>query len=222
MTLVEVMAAMAVFALIGSGLYGGLVQVMNMKRRVEAELDRYHEIRLGMERVVRELSMAYVSIHVNPDPALAKVRTAFVGTEAGGGSRIDFTSFSHRRLYRNAHESDQNELSYFVTSHPEGGRDVLARREQRRVDDDPQQGGQTQILIDDVVEFGLRYLDPMTGEWLSTWDAAPEGTEPNRLPSQVEIKLTVPNIRGNGPDQTFGTRVSIPIQWALNHAVYKS
>ncbi|MBN1653205.1 MAG: prepilin-type N-terminal cleavage/methylation domain-containing protein [Deltaproteobacteria bacterium] len=223
MTLVEVMAAMAVFAVIATSLYSGLVQTMKNKQRTESELDRYHEIHMGLERMARELSMAYVSAHLNTDPSLQVVKTTFKGVEDGSSSRVDFTSFSHRRLYRNAHESDQNELSYFLTGHPEDrGREVLARREQRRVDDDPTEGGESQILIDDVKEFRLRFLDPETGEWLSTWDATywgtTVGTEPNRLPSQVEIKITVPNVRGKGPDQTFGTRAMIAIRYALNHA----
>lgn len=223
MTLVEVMAAMAVFAVIATTLYSGLIQTMNNKKRVEAELDRYHEIHMGLERMARELSMAYVSAHLNPNPSLQVIKTTFKGTEDGSNSRIDFTSFSHRRLYRDAHESDQNELSYFVTNHPEDrSREVLARREQRRVDDDPTEGGEAQILIDDIEEFNLRYLDPETGEWLSTWDATywgtTVGTQPNRLPSQVEIKITVPNVRGKGESQTFGTRAMIPIRYALNHA----
>jgi len=179
---------------------------------------------MGLERMAREFSMAYVSAHINPDPSLQVVKTTFKGTEDGSSSRVDFTSLSHRRLYRNAHESDQNELSYFVTDHPEDrSRQVLARREQRRVDDDPTEGGEAQILIDDIEEFNLRYLDPETGEWLSTWDATywgtTVGTQPNRLPSQVEIKVTVPNVRGDGPSQTFGTRAMIPIRYALNHAL---
>lgn len=223
MTLIEVMVAMAIFAMVCTSLYAGLIQTMKNKQRTEEELDRYHEIHMGLERIAREISMAYVSAHINQNQALQAVKTTFIGSEEGNGSRLDFTSFSHQRLYRNAHESDQNEISYFVTSNPEDPqKDVLARREQRRIDDNPTEGGQAQILIDDVQSFQLRFLDPETSEWLSSWDATywttTMGTQPNRLPSQVEIQVTVPNIRGNGPDQTFGTRAMIPIRYALNHA----
>ena len=87
---------------------------------------------MGIERMARELSMAFVSAQLNKSPALQVVKTAFVGTDPGKGSRIDFTSFSHQRLYRDAHESDQNELSYFVADDPEDAEPhVLARREQQ-------------------------------------------------------------------------------------------
>jgi general secretion pathway protein J len=223
MTLVEVMAALTVFAVVAASLYSGLSNTMKNKQLIESETERYHEIYMGLERIAHELSMAYVSAHMNPDSTLQVVKTTFKGSDEGYSSRVDFTSFSHRRLYRDAHESDQNELSYFLTSDPQNrSQKVLARREQRRVDNDPLTGGETEILISNVLEFHLKFLDPETAEWLTTWDATywgtTVGTEPNRLPSQVQILITVPNIRGNGVDQTFGTRTMIPIRYALNHA----
>jgi general secretion pathway protein J len=222
-TLIEVMVAMAIIAIVSTLLYTGFSQTARNKRRVEHEIHRQHEIRMGLERIARELSMAYVSAELNPNLALQVVKTAFVGTDSGKGSRVDFTSFSHQRLYRDAHESDQNELSYFLADHPEDKRQtVLARRSQRRIDDDPRDGGQSQVLIEDVAGFELSYLDPQTGNWLSTWDTTQAAMQPNRLPSQVLIKVTVPNIRGNGPDQTFATRASLPLQFALNHVSYRA
>lgn len=223
MTLIEVLAAIAVLGLISSVVYSGVAQTIRHKQVVEDELDRQHEIVMGLGRMGRELSMAYISdqAYSNSNQALWVVQTAFHGKEEGRGSRIDFTSFSHRRLYRDAHESDQNELSYFIAPNPEDrSRDVLARREQRRIDDKPEEGGQIQILIDNVTGFKLRYLDPLTGEWLTTWDASRTGTQPNRMPSQVEILVTVPNVRSRGREQTFGTRAMIPIRFGLNHATY--
>jgi general secretion pathway protein J len=222
MTLIEVMVAMLIIAMVSTLLYTGFVQTARNKMRIENEMLRYHEIRMGIERMAKELSMAFVSAQLNKSPALQVVQTAFVGTEQGKGSRIDFTSFSHQRLYRDAHESDQNELSYFVTDDPEdGSKYVLARREQQRIDDDPREGGQAQILITDVIAFELSYLDPMTGEWVGTWDTTQAAMQPNRLPTQVFIKITVPSVRGRGPEQTFGTRATLPLTYALNHAMYR-
>jgi general secretion pathway protein J len=165
--------------------------------------------------------MAYSSAQLNANAALHVIRTALIATDSGRGSRIDFNSFSHQRLYRDAHESDQNELSYYIDDDPDDkGKRALLRREQRRPDDDPQKGGQVQVLIHDVLKFELSYLDPQTGEWLTTWDTSQAAMQPNRLPSQVRIKVTVPALRGTGPSQTFGTRATLPLQYALNHAIY--
>lgn len=222
MTLIEIMVSMAILAVISTLLYTGFVQTSRNKQRVEANLERSHEIRMGLERIASELSMAYVSAQRNPDESLRPVITALVAKEVGNGTRLDFTSFSHRRLYRNAHESDQNEISYFVTRDPhKPDEKVLARREQRRVDDDPQKGGETQVLVQNVSSFKVTFLEPLTTEWVSTWDTTQGAMQPNRLPTQAKILLTVPNASGSGPEQTFGTQTWIPITYALNFSLYR-
>jgi general secretion pathway protein J len=221
-TLIEVMVAMTIIAIVSTLLYTGFTQTASNKKRIESEMERHHEIRMGLERMARDLSMAFVSAQLNPDGSLQSVKTAFVGKEAGGGSRIDFTAFAHQRLYRDAHESDQCELAYFLTDDPDdSSKDSLARREQARIDDDPLDGGKAQVLIRDVEEFELEYLDPVSAEWISSWDTTQGAMQPNRLPTQVRIRVTVPNVRGRGPSVTFATRASLPLTYALNHATYR-
>jgi general secretion pathway protein J len=222
MTLIEVLAAMTILAMVATLLYSAFIQTSRNKERIETQLDRYHEIYSGIERIAQELSMAYTSAHRNPNDALKTMITGFIAKEQGSSSRVDFTSFSHRRLYRNAHESDQNELAYFLTTDPkQPSRKVLARREQRRVDDDPKKGGQSQILIEDVKKFELSFLDPLTSDWVSTWDTTQAAMQANRLPAQAKITISVPNVQGRGLDQTFGTRTFFPATYALNFAAYK-
>lgn len=221
MTLIEAMIAITILTIVTTLVYGGFTQTMRNKTRVEEQSDRAHVIRVAMERIVRELSMAYVSVHVNPNPSLQSMLTCFHGYRQGSASRIDFTSFSHRRLYRDAHESDQNELSYFVARHPEEqDQRVLVRREQRRIDSEPDRGGQLTILVEDVREFQLEYLDAQTMDWVDSWDAAPNGSQANRLPYQVRIQLEVPGVVDPRREERYTTRAVIPITWALNHAVY--
>jgi general secretion pathway protein J len=221
MTLIEVMVAVTILAIVTTLVYGAFTQTLRNKARIEAIADRSHVVRIAMERITRELSQAFVSVHVNPNPQLQGMLTCFHGFREGRGSRIDFTSFSHRRLYRDAHESDQNELSYFMARSPEH-RDlnVLARRESRRIDGDPDEGGQVTILVEDIHGFKLEYLDPITLEWQDDWDASPQGSQPNRLPSQVRITLEVPGLVERRRTERFVTRAMVPIQFAINHAAY--
>ena len=223
MTLVEVLVAVTILAMVATVVFGGFSQTMINKQRIEEQADRSHVIRVALERMVSELSMAYVSIHVNPNPALQTMNTCFIGGRSGRAHRIDFTSFSHRRLYRDAHESDQNELSYFVTEHPERRDElVLARREQNRVDEDPQTGGTVQILVEDVLDFEVEYLDQVTGQWTDSWDTREVTHQPNRLPVQVQLRLTVADERAGSRGRVYATRAQPMITWALNHAVYNN
>lgn len=227
-TLIEVMISVAILAMATTLIFSAFSTTSRNKERLEELLDRNQEISLAFERMNRELQMAFVSAHLNPNPALQTSRTAFIGMDRGTRDRLDFCSFSHRRLYANVHESDQNELSYFVTNYddPElGNIQVLARREQNRIDDNPQQGGRVEILVRDVEGIDFEYLDPRSGEWVREWDTSNAGTgAPNLLPTQVKIMLTVPSTspaeRRRGQTETFGTRVHLPLRWGLNHAIY--
>jgi general secretion pathway protein J len=220
MTLIEVMVALAMFSAIGALIYGGFSQTSRAKQVLGAQLDRYHELRVGMERMVRELSMAYMSTHYNPLSSLRTMRTTFIGKASGFGDRIDFTAVSHTRIYRDAKESDQEEISYFVTDDAKGDTKVLARRVQARPDDKPEEGGRIEVLISDVLEFELEYLDQASWEWVETWDAVQGSGQTNRLPAQVRIKVTVPGVDGKKKREVFGTRAILPMTWAFNHANY--
>ncbi len=223
MTLIEVMIAITILAIVATITMSGFSQTMRNKAHIEAQADRSHIIRVALERMAAELSQAYVSMHLNPSPALQTVTTCFIGGRSGRGHRIDFTSFSHRRLYRDAHESDQNEISYFMMDHPDDrSRRVLVRREQNRIDEDPQTGGNLQILVDDVLDFQMEYLDAATGEWIDTWDTREITHQPNRLPIQVKIMLTVPEEHAERGQRTYTTRAQPMITWALNHAIYNN
>ncbi len=220
-TLLEIILAVTILALVGTMIYGGFAQTALNKARVESDVDHYRTVHMALERIVREVTMAFVSTHVNPSLDLRTVLTAFVGTDRGADDRLDFTSFSHRRLYRNARESDQNEISYFVTEDPDQpGEQVLARREQSRIDEDPRRGGKSQILVRGVQEFNVEYFDPVLSEWVENWATDDQFGQPNRLPAQVRIRLTVKDPHRPGKTQSFGTRASIPINYALNHANY--
>jgi general secretion pathway protein J len=220
MTIIEVMVAMTILASVGVLVYGGFAQTSRAKTTLDRQLNRYHELSMAMERMVRELSMAYMSVHLNLTPSLQGQRTTFIGKDSGFGDRIDFTSVSHMRVFRDAKESDQNELSYFVTDAPDGKGHVLARRMSVRIDDKPNEGGRVEVMLTDVLEFDLEYLDPVNWEWQTSWDAVEGVGQQNRLPAQIKISLTVPGIANERDKETFVTRATLPMTWAMNHARY--
>ena len=220
-TLVEAMVAIAILAMVSTMVWGSFSQTSKNKKRIEESSERYHAMGMALERLSRELSMAFVSAHLNPSPSLRSVNTAFTGTDSGNTDRIDFTSFSHQRLYRDAHESDQNEISYFVTQHPEKkGVRILARREQARIDDEPNRGGKVEIVVEDVTEFQLDYLDPQTNDWTPTWDTLQGARQPNRLPTQVKIRIVARDPGDPRKSLALGTRATLPMRFGLNHAHY--
>jgi general secretion pathway protein J len=195
MTLIEVVVAMGILAMVAVLIHGVIDSLSRGKKAEGMRTDRAHEGREALQRIVRDLSSAYISLHVPDVQALLTERTAFVGRTSIPFDRVDFTAFAHRRTVRNSHESDQAEVGYFVVSDPDDPETMdLVRREQTPIDLDPLKGGIVDVVAENVSEFHLRYLEPQTGQWLDTWDSMQTTGQPNRLPLEVSIRLVLKGV----------------------------
>jgi general secretion pathway protein J len=220
MTLLEVLVSIAVVSMIGTVLYGAFHGMSRARRGMEEVCDRHHQGRAALSRMARELSSAFISLHIPFGTATATVlpqQTLFVGTDSQPADRVDFTSFSHRRLRADSHESDQNELSYFASRNPDSGGIDLVRRESRYLDSDAIKGGVVQVLADNIESFDLRYLDAQTNEWVDSWDTMQAAGQLGRLPSQVWITLVL-HTGDDSPPARFETKVVVPIRLPLQFA----
>ena len=216
-TLLEVLVSIAIVGVMSIVIYGTLDGLTRTSRAVSVVDDRYAQGRLAVDRVSRELSAAFISAH-EPFSEMQLVRkTAFVGHNDSSGDRVDFNSFSHRRLQHQSHESDQNELSYFVVRRPGTRISDLVRREAKYLDTDPGRGGVVQVLAEDVERFELKYLDSTTGEWRDDWDSVQAAAQFGRLPAAVWVVVVLGNVHG-ADSVRFETKVPIAIQLPLSFA----
>jgi len=224
MTLLEILVSMAILAMVSTLIYGAFDGMQRARTGIARIGDRYHQGRQALARMSRELQSAFLSLQ-QPQLYTAALRTQiFLGTDSGTNDRVDFTSFSHRRLLRNVHESDQNELSYFIARDPErSDKYDLVRREQKEIDLDPTKGGVVSVLCEDVTAFDVQYLEPLTDTWLDSWDSSQQASTYtfNRLPLQVRIRLT---LKGGEGDRLIhmSTKVALGMQAPLTFAIPKS
>lgn len=219
MTMIEVMVAIAILAMVAVLIHGVMDSLSRGRKGEGMRAERAHEGREAMQRIVRDLSGAYLSMHVNPIPALQTERTAFVGKSSNPYDRLDFTAFAHLRTERDTHESDQAEVGYFVVPDPDVPEKMdLVRREQTPIDYEPLKGGVVNVVAEDVDRFDIRFLDPMTSMWIETWDSMQVTGQPNRLPLEVEITLVLRGV-GGGPPYSYTTKVFLPIQQPLSFGI---
>ena len=221
LTLLEVLVSVGVLAMVATLIYGAFDGMQRSRVGLSRIDDRYHQGRQALTRMSRELQSAFLSLH-NPQSITNSVRTTvFIGTDASSSDRVDFTSLSHQRLMRNVHESDQNELSYFMGRDPDrNDKYDLLRREQKEIDLDPQKGGVVNVLCEDVTAFDVQYLEPITDTWLDSWDSTQAAGQYQymRLPLQVRIRLT---LKGGEGDRLIKlmTKVSLGMQTPLNFGI---
>jgi len=209
-TLAEVVVAMAILAMIGVMMAGTFGQAMDTRDHAERITSRYNMIRAAMLRMSREIQMAFLSEHRWCEEP--HTYTIFKTSGGSGGMRLDFTSFSHFKLYADANESDQNELSYFLGRDPDPDPDAdantihLLRREQSRIDEEPEEGGVVQVLCEDVSSLEFEFYDAKEDRWEDEWDST-DSDYRDRLPMFVTIKLKAKGPGGEEEEFTTKTRV---------------
>jgi general secretion pathway protein J len=213
------MVAVAILAMVAVLTYGAFDGLSRGKKNLGRLNDRYHQGRAALARITQEISSAFLSMHQPQTEAQVRRLTIFAGSNGSPADRLDFTSFSHRRLVKDSHESDQNEISYFGSPDPNvSGKTDLARREAIMIDLEPKRGGEVNVLAEDIESFELRYLDATTGMWTDTWDSSQSTGQPGRLPFEIKITLTLKG-GADGKPVTFTTKVAMPMQAPLSFAI---
>ena len=227
MTLLEVLVSLAIMSMISLLIYGAFDSISRGRKGEALRADRARQGRDAVERIVRDLQGAYLSQHQPTQPALITRQTAFIATATSTFDRLDFTSFSHNRINAESHESDQAELGYFVVHDPNVDEKMdLVRREQAPIDVDmtlsnvmdPKRGGIISVLAENVDHFDLKYLDPITGQWVETWDSSSASAQLNRVPLEVKVELEMKPV-ANTPAFKYVTKAFIPIQQPLSFGI---
>lgn len=194
LTLLEVLVATAILSMVATMIWVSFDQTAKMRMKLTERQEHDHYARVAMARITRDLRAAFLSLHVNQEQRLASVITVFKGRAGLGGAQLDFTTFTHRRLHRGAHEGDACEVGYKLMEHRGDdnleGMD-LVRRESARIDNDPEHGGVLDVLVPGVRSFEVRFFDDATDQWVDSWDSTQATGQPGRLPPRVRITLAV-------------------------------
>ena len=205
-TLIEVLLAIFIGSIVLTVLYASFFQINRAKDRIEEELELYHEARIIMSKITKDLATAFPRGLINSQST--NITTPFFyGVEDGQNSKLSFTSLS-RTPAQDARESDQSEISYFLEPIEDSDLFALVRRDNPTFE--PETGGTQYAISERIAGFNLTYLPkiPETGEaqgYSTEWNS----TETLSLPAAVNVNLVLKNPRGD--DVQFNTLVMIPI-----------
>lgn len=194
-TLIEVLVAIAILAVISILVWQASGSTLTSKERFEKEDEEFQAATLALDRMARDLEGAV--LFANPEflgrssSGELRTKTVFIGKDEGDQDQVVLFTLTHIRYLKDAKESDQAEVSYFLEMDPEHpGLFRLKKRESSPPDAEPEEGGEVITLLESVKELNFRYFDAPRGEFYSSWDST-KMDQLNRLPRAVEILLVV-------------------------------
>lgn len=211
-TLLEVVVSLGIIAVLAALVWGSFAPTWEAKEEVEAQADHYHGIRLALNRMAREISMAYISDRFDPKRYRERP-THFVGDDSGTNDRLRFTTLAHERLYEDAKESDQAVVEYRIDRDPDDrNARALIRRVKTTIDDDPDSGGTEAVLATGIEGLDFEYWDVEDKDWTREWDTN-DTTYLNTLPERVRITI---HAKGDdGKVRKFSTQTMIFLRTPL-------
>lgn len=215
LTLLEVMIASAVMVIMMALAWQTISNTSDRRRTFQAYEERNHEIRMALDRCVRDFEAAYLSR--NEDTTANYPRTLFVAAAKTPVPEIRFSTLGHRPLWADANESDQTIIQYLAhSSSDRPGQVDWIRREQRRQSNLPpeEEASDYDVLVHDITNVKLEFWNWKNLEWQDTWNTTQSDGQRGWLPSRVKITLTVKG--SNGDDVELSTQARITMQEPLN------
>ncbi len=186
-TLLELLVALAVFAIMASAAYSGLRNVLFTRAAIEADNRQLATLQLALFRLAQDIEQSVPRAsrdeYGEVQPALsggALARETLQLTRAGWDNPLGQPRASLQRIAYRLNEGKLWRLHWLVL-------DVGGPGEP-----------QATLLLDQVRTFKVRFLGQDTEEWREDWPPPVSGDAPtpgaaDRLPRAVEIRLNLEN-----------------------------
>lgn len=193
MTLLEIMVSSAIIVMMMTLAWKTISNTSDARKMYEQYEERNHEIRMALDRAVRDFEAMYISANEDATAAQTHPRTMLIAKSSGPVPSVRFSTMNHRNLWADAHESDQTVIEYLSKEDPEDRSKInWIRREQRRQSNQPpdQEPSDYDVMLSDIKSVKIEYFNWKTVEWVETWDTMQSDGNKGYLPSRVKITVT--------------------------------
>ena len=198
-TLIEIMVAIALSSIIIIMLYAAHSAVIKSIHKLTGVADFYENINLAIRKIDRDISCLYYNRR--------NKKLCFIGEsnyETPYNGKFNFVTIDHNEFLMLADikspcpKDDVKEVGYFLEPMEEvPGLFYLMRREENNYDDEPESGGETNILLENVVDLKFEFKSRLSRDWSKKVNSR----ETYRIPSLVKVTLTVRDY--NEKDEPF-------------------
>ncbi|MDH4229275.1 MAG: prepilin-type N-terminal cleavage/methylation domain-containing protein [Nitrospirota bacterium] len=185
-TLIEVLLAVAILAVVVGMLYRTLSQSSEAVRHMEVTAEQYRMGRLVLSRITDQLMSVYYRAGDSGD--------VFRGESIQGDRGLDADLLEFDSLSASVPEEGAGSWHARISYQLKDGRLMLSE-----VSDLPPVGA-TYPVAEGLAGFRVRYLEPDNDLWVDEWVGQ------SRLPKAVEVTLIFPGQRPLGEDQLDGGR----------------
>ena len=186
-TLLEVLLAMAILAIISTVIYGTFTATARNVEQAEESRDDTDLARTLITRLSDDISNAFCSTNVKGSFFYGKDNETEIENAKVRHDTVSLTTLTNWRK-PDSKENELWEVGYFFKEKEDGKGYVLYRREKRElnVDSPPLEGGNEYEITDRIQHMQLRYYDGT--KLVDSWDRK-AGCSPSNLPIAVEISL---------------------------------
>jgi general secretion pathway protein J len=176
-TLVELLVALAIFAIIAGFAYRGLDAMLQSRVALEKESRKWRDTSVFVGRIERDLA-AVIDRNVVGESGTTLASLSSLIESSGSGEGLALTR-SGSPLQENALAAPQR-IAYRLRD------GAIERLSWNGLDAAPREDPTAVAVLKSVSAFSLRFLDP-AGEWQGTWGLP--GNPDAKLPAAVEITL---------------------------------
>jgi len=178
-TLLELIVAVAVFAVVSVMAYSGLDLMLRSRAQLETIAERQREIELAVLRVERDLRQALAR---PVRGAYGEDLRAFVGSEAAA----QWTTLDLAASTDGVHAQPER-VSYAVLDH------ALWRSSDQVLDSSPRETADRRRLLEDVVRIRWRFVSGPR-QSLDQWPPRTGITAPELMPRAVEFRIELADV----------------------------
>ena len=179
-TLLELLIASIIFAIMAVMAYGGLDNVLRNSRASEQALERLRQVQQTVSVLNRDLLQIVRrpirDEYGNTQPYLTAGNNIDYVIEFSRGGRVNPANLLRSSLLRVAYQLDEDKLIRLQWPQMDRAQGIEAKKT---------------VLIEDVEDFNIRYMD-QNARWQDRWpplNAPTDGTDIKLLAIEVTIKL---------------------------------
>jgi general secretion pathway protein J len=183
-TLVEVMVAASILALIMAIIYGAFAGSLKTMEICTEGSDVYRKARLILNRITEELSCAYLPAEQD----IPGIQYAFIAEDRQEEDvPQDTLHFISTALPLKGPSTGLKEVGYYITLDPETDEPVLVMREDTTPDDHPDEGGGSYLIGVGIWGLDFTFYDARGRDW-ERWDST-ASIFAGKLPECVKISI---------------------------------